>query len=111
LIIFHQRLLETFLEKLTIVITFWGISFYLLKYIILKYIIRLNEKIDEYRYKALTLSTFPALNYFLQDDKSRFGLIKTIVLENQKLQTLDSKEDKLSIDEILKILSVFKSDK
>ena len=97
---------QFFLTKLTIVAILGGISIYLLKYTV-----KLVERQQEYRYKALTLSTFPALNFFLQDDRSRYELIKTLILENQKLQTLSSREDRLPVEEIIKLLSVIKSSK
>ena len=97
---------QIFLVKLTIVAVFGGISVYLLRYTI-----RLIERQQEYRYKALTLSTFPALNFFLENDKNRYELIKTLILENQRLQTLSSKEENLPVEEIVKLLSVIKSSK
>ena len=97
---------QTFLAKLTIVTIFGGISIYLLRYTV-----RLIERKQEYHYKALTLSTFPALNFFLENDKNRYELIKTLILENQRLQTLSSKEESLPIEELVKLLSVIKSSK
>ncbi len=97
---------QLFLAKLSIIAFFGGISIYLLRYTL-----RLIERRQEYLYKSLVLSTFPALNFFLQDDRSRYELIKTLILENQKLQTLSPKEEKLPVEEIVKLLSVIKSSK
>jgi len=98
--------IHTLLIRSTIVFVLGGISFYLLRYTI-----NLLERKDEYRYKALVLSTFPALNYFLEDDKNKYELIKSLILENQRLRTLSSKEERLPLEEIAKLLSVLKSGK
>ncbi len=98
--------IHTLLIRSTITLVLGGISFYLLRYTI-----HLFEQKDEYRYKALVLSTFPALNYFLKDDKDKYELIKTIILENQRLQTLYSKEERLPLEEVAKLLSVLKDGK
>ena len=98
--------IHIFLIRSAIVFILGGISFYLLRYTI-----KLLERKDEYRYKALVLSTFPALNYFLNKDENRYELIKTIILEQQKLQTLSSEGEKTPINELVKLASIFKSEK
>ena len=96
--------LQSVMARFTIVFLIAGIATYLLKYTI-----RLFERKNEYENKALVLSTFPALNYFLGSDEHKFELIRTLILENQKLQTLQSeKHSSINEDLILKLFSILK---
>jgi hypothetical protein len=74
---------------------------------LLRYAVKLYERKNEYENKALVLSTFPALNFFLEKDSDRFELIKTLILENQKLWTLSEGKD--SNSDITKTLSLLES--
>jgi len=96
--------LQSVMARFTIVFLIAGIATYLLKYTI-----RLFERKNEYENKALVLSTFPALNYFLGNDEHKFELIRTLILENQKLQTLQStKDSSINEDLIIKLFSILK---
>jgi hypothetical protein len=97
-----------------VILTKFGLAafFGTLSFYFIKYAIKLSERQDEYRYKALVLSTFPALNAFLEDDEKRFELIQTLILENQRLQTLSSsKDDKLPVEELIQLLNLLKDKK